>query len=217
MKVSNKKLKIGIDLDCVLNNLVEEWVKAYNKKHKQNLQLENIHTWNLIPHMPLELNIYDLLTEELFTNLKPIEGAIEVTKRLSLDDRVELYIITASDYHTVPIKVEWLSKHFPHLKKENTIICFNKSLIEVDVLIDDGLHNVLPFPNKAIVLDYPWNRSVTKEQEQEQEGFTRALDWYALEDILHELVLDAQGCGFPASNAFSDREILQMINKAYYQ
>lgn len=51
-------MKIGIDLDNVLNNLNQEWIKLYNNDYDDNLAIEDIKDWNLHKYVKCGKGIY---------------------------------------------------------------------------------------------------------------------------------------------------------------
>lgn len=149
---------IGIDLDDVLNNHIEKWIEKHNVINNDNASVEDIIGWGISDYVSSGEEIYSYITNELLKTLKPQVDSIEVTRELS--DRFELYVVTATSPKFVDVKAEWLSKFFPHIPIDNLIICNNKNLVSVDVLIDDAPHNIINFPNHVITYDQPWNRSL---------------------------------------------------------
>lgn len=101
-----------------------------------------------------ELKKYDTLNENgilkhnpdkypnIFSKLKPIEGAIEGVKKLMT--QYDVYILTSSpwDNNTAASeKIEWVKKYFGDLLKKRVIISHNKQLCIGDYLIDDTKRN----------------------------------------------------------------------------
>jgi 5'-nucleotidase len=171
-------IKIGIDLDSVLNNLNEKWLEAYNKVYNDKLTINDIHSWDMTMYVKPECGkkIYGFLNESLLETLTPLPDSIQVTKKLS--EKHDLYIVTATHYKNVEVKVEWIKKYFPHINPSKIIICEDKNLINVDLLIDDAPHNILNFPKRTIVLDYAWNRSLPS-------NYPRAKNWNEIEQIIN--------------------------------
>jgi 5'-nucleotidase len=185
------KIKIGIDLDCVLNNLNEKWIDAYNKNYNDTLTIEDIHSWDMTKYVKSECGneIYFFLNDKLLETLSPLPDAIDITKELL--QKHDLYIVTATHYTNVRVKVEWIKKFFPHIKQNKIIICDNKSLINVDLLIDDAPHNILDFPRKTIVMDYAWNRDLPNK-------YPRAKNWREIEQLIKSIEIvneDYDGMG----------------------
>ena len=78
-----------------------------------------------------------------FWNLTtPVEGSGEYLKRL-IDDGHEILIVTASNAQTFDSKRKRLIEMFPFLRSGQIICETNKQSIKGDILIDDGVHNLL--------------------------------------------------------------------------
>lgn len=155
-------MRIGIDVDDVLNNLVDKWVEKYNLLYRGNLQVEDITSWDICQFSSIGADFYRLLDAELWSSLRPLEGSVEITKKLQ-DAGHELILVTATHKKDVECKVNWLEEHFPHLDLNNLIITRRKDLVDVDVLVDDGGHNIEAFPGDVLVMDRPWNRYLGEE------------------------------------------------------
>lgn len=173
-------MKIGIDLDNVLNDLNNKWLHLYNSIHNDNLKLEDIKGWYIHKYTKIGTKFYDYLNDELFKILDPLPYAIEVTEKLS--EKHELYIVTATAPQHLRTKAKWLEKYYPHIPLKNLISTQRKDLVNVDLLIDDAPHNIINFPNKTIVIDYAWNRNLDKE-------YTRVKNWLEIKKIV-ELIVD---------------------------
>lgn len=173
-------IKIGIDLDCVLNNLNHKWIEAYNQAYNDNLSIEDIKSWDIIQYVKPEcgVKIYELVDDKLLKQLTPLPYAVEVTKELIKEH--DLYIITATEYSNVKAKAEWVNKFYPHIGVDKMVIIRHKHLIDVDLLIDDAPHNILSFPRKTIVMDYAWNRNLS-------EAYLRAHDWKEVKKLINNL------------------------------
>lgn len=65
-------MKIGIDLDNVLNNLNDVWTKSYNKTYSDKLRLDGMLCWNIHKYTKGRREcIYTVLNSELFALLTP--------------------------------------------------------------------------------------------------------------------------------------------------
>lgn len=169
-------MEIGIDLDNCLNNMNSVWVKEYCEKFNDNLTIDDVHCWDIHKYTKSKSkDIYSLLTNSFFDTLSPLPQSIEATQELSEDH--ELFVVTATTSNTLHTKVLWLEKYFPHIPKENIISTYRKDLVNVDLLIDDASHNIISFPNRKIVFDYPWNRDLLYE-------YPRAKNWLEILDII---------------------------------
>ena len=154
-------MKIGIDFDGVMNNMLETWVEWLNKEHGTEVKVEDVTEWELAKKFP------GLTKSELFKPLNTPEFWDEVTIKHEAPEVVEkliaegheIYVITSTHYKILPYKFKRsLFAHFPYLTKENLIVTYNKSLIKVDLLLDDGAHNLKDFEGIKVVFDTPYNR-----------------------------------------------------------
>lgn len=172
---------IAIDLDTVLNNLNDEWLKRYNADYDDNITNGDLLTWNIASFVKCGNKIYDYLKEPgFFRNLKPQPNAIEVTKWL--EDYFDLCIATAYVPEACVDKAEWVDKYFPHIGSKNIIFCNDKGKILTEYLIDDGGHNIEAFRGKGVVFDQPYNRYLTEYPRvhnwmETQAYFAEALKW----------------------------------------
>lgn len=154
-------MKIGIDLDDTINNLVEVWIERYNIDYNDNVRIEDIITWDIGDFTKAGKDFYKYLGDgETFKNLSIKDGAAEVIEKLCGNNKV--YIVTANASYNKGVcddKVNFIKKFMPFFPIKNIIFINNKSLLDLDILIDDGLHNFEGFKGKRILFDRPWNRN----------------------------------------------------------
>ena len=158
-------LRILVDLDDVLNDLLDRWVEFLNEKHGLNANAQELRVWNVQDIYPTltEKEVYQPLYEnELWRLLSPRPTSVEYLKRM-IDEKHDVLIVTASVYQTLPVKMDWLFAKFPFLSWENVIITRRKQLIKADVLIDDGIHNLENGEYFKILMDSPNNRDYDAE------------------------------------------------------
>ena len=105
---------------------------------------------------------------DFFENLPLRKNSEEFVKEM-LRRGHDLTFCTATYTGCMSTRGEEILKNFPGVAPNNIIITGRKDLVDVDVLIDDGLHNIEPSIAKVPVLvDAPWNRG--------KRGFIRAFD-----------------------------------------
>lgn len=153
-------LKIGIDLDDTINSLVEIWLSLYNSDYNDNVKIEDIKTWDIGDYTKAGKDFYKYLGDgEAFKNLTIKDGAANIIEKLC--EQHEVYIVTANASYNTGVcddKVNFIKKFMPFFPIKNIIFINNKSLLDLDVLIDDGLHNFEGFKGIKIVFNRPWNR-----------------------------------------------------------
>lgn len=127
--MKNTQLKrVYIDMDGVLVDFNEAKENAYQsnplykEKYKDN---------------PDEI-------KGIFKNPKPIDGAIDAVKKLTISGKYNLFIATAATWYNPEAAMHkrlWIEKYFGELFKKKIIITHRKDLLIGDYLIDDRLAN----------------------------------------------------------------------------
>jgi 5'-nucleotidase len=170
---------VCIDQDEVLAKFLDKWVELYNNEYNDNLTRDDFKSWYVHSYVKEECGhkIYDYLNmESFYLELEPVENSIEVVKKLM--DKYEIYIVTAAMKYpnSLRAKYMWLDKYFPFIKKENIVMCGDKSIIRGDILIDDGVHNLEVFKGEKILFTAPHNLDETR--------FKRANNWIEIRELL---------------------------------
>ena len=158
-------MKIGIDFDNILSNTTSAYLDLFNKLVSTNYTMEDIRDWDMRKVLPEK---YKYLIETLWNNkelwdsIKPLNESQVYVNLLSKEH--EVYIVTATGLQTVDNKFSWLWKNYPFLDKDKFIIANDKTMIDLDVLIDDYQNNLLGGKYKGILFTYPWNEDFNAEQ-----------------------------------------------------
>lgn len=177
---------ICVDCDNVLNNLAEKTLELYNLRSGKNIQLNDITTYNFYDCLPMEDadGIIALFKEkELWDSLKPLPGAqIALNKLIKAGH--EIYIATATDSCNFEWKVQWLAKYYSFIPTDNIIRIVNKSLLNVNMLIEDNLDNLKRGFCEPICLDYPWNQNSSIDYIFD---IHRIKSWYEIEDVINNI------------------------------
>jgi 5'-nucleotidase len=163
--------RIGIDMDGVIADLHLEWVNRYNRDYSDNLKPSDIINWNWHTLVKIECGskIYDYLDDpSIFENLPIIKNSQYVIRELS--KFYELFIITSPwNPESIPAKYRWLLKNFKFIDRKNYVFTGNKSISNVDYLIDDKAENFIDLDGQGILFDAPHN--------QNQVDFPRVKNW----------------------------------------
>lgn len=151
-------IKIGFDCDDILINLADAWLDEIYKLYGIRKTNDELNMWHISEVFKNEINegkitkenIYDILYDPNFwKTIKPISGIYEILYQIKsiYNENVQFYIITASNYQTIYTKLsECVLKYYGDIfDTDNIIICRDKSMIDVDVLIDDYFGNIKPF------------------------------------------------------------------------
>ena len=169
-------MTILVDADGVLENLTSELTALLNEKYGTNVQFEKMRDWGFskaFPELTYEQIFSAELEETLYDRIRPIGDAPEYLKKL-IDDGNAVYIVTSTPYEAISLKMKKvMGRFFPFLTWENFIIASRKQMIKGDVLIDDGIHNLLGGDYRKILFDAPYNR----DYDAEANGMIRVSSW----------------------------------------
>ena len=184
-----KPLTILFDADDVAENLLNCWFKIpsdplYLKPYFHQVAFEDIKDWDMTLAFPTltKQQIFGVLhDDELWKSLEPMPGSQRVLQKW-FDQGHQLYMVTASDYRTCKVKVERILEMFPFLDWEHIIFASNKQMIRGDILIDDGIHNLLNGEYFKILFNRPHNRGL----DVEKYGVQRADTWDDVDSMVQE-------------------------------
>ena len=137
----NKKIRIALDCDGVIVDLLPTWLDLYNEQTGENVQVSDIKEWDLFKQVkqPKIINKI-LLSKGFFQKPKPYLDVLEVLPKLLKDERFDIFIVTQvprSSPYAGWDKREWLRKYLPEFDLEKFISAHHKYLFRADVLLDD--------------------------------------------------------------------------------
>jgi len=140
-----KQLRIGVDLDSVVYEIIYPWVDKYNKVYKDSLKYDQFDDWDFnfskkkIKCTP-ENFFWFSQHADVQWEAPLIHGAVEALTQLQADGHL-ICFITSAKRGVIPIKVAKLTMDFPDLAAE---LHFTKEKwhIHTDVMIDDNPHLV---------------------------------------------------------------------------
>lgn len=173
--------RILIDLDevcCEWGKKILEWYNADKReecgqlgKEWTDVSLDDITNWdmktNLGPGSEVYLRSY-MRWPGFYQSLEPVPGSIDGVNDL-LHAGYDVVIATA-----IPKcaglayegKKEWLREHMPFFPLKSLVAISRKELLNGDILLDDGLHNLEPFlatDRHAVCMSRPWNAGWMEE------------------------------------------------------
>lgn len=182
-----KKLTVLVDMDDTIEMLGDAWCKYLNRKHGTNVTHEELDQWDVTMKFPTLTaeEVYAPLFEDKFWDwVRPMDGAAENIKKI-IEDGHTVYIVTTSDYKTIRAKMEKvLFRYFPFLTWSDVIITSNKQLVKGDVLIDDGLHNLIGGSYEKVLMTAPHNKKFEQEQKY---GIHRVNNWEEVYDFVCQI------------------------------
>lgn len=155
------KLKVGLDVDDILFSCNEYAVELTNMavNFDPPLTLEEIQQWEPSgKRIDLRLEYFK---DPVFFETQPVlPGAVAFVQALS--EIAEVFFLTAVEPEFMGIRAKKLQTYFPFIPKENIIMSSRKDLVEMDIILDDGAHNVTASKSSyPVLMRKPWNRHMT--------------------------------------------------------
>ena len=170
-----RKLRILVDMDQVLNNLLNRWVEYLNARYGEDANARDIKKWDLscvYPGLTKEEVDRPISEDAFWEGLGTMPHSVETLERM-IGDGHEVYVVTAASvYRTIPAKIDWLLANYPFLTWEDVVIVRKKQMVSGDVLIDDAVHNLEGGDYFKILVDSPNNTGYNAEEN----GMVRAAD-----------------------------------------
>ena len=173
-------MKIGLDIDGVIIDLVSVMLPYLSIECGYNVTHEDIRCYNIGEALGVETKIAGIM-EEVYKseNLKkapPIEGAIEGINRLS---KGSVYLITTRPEKTRTDTEWWLDKH--NIDYDELVFTTDRDKISivrrfnVDIFVEDCLDHAISLSSSGVntlLLDKSWNRD-----ELVSNKYTRVYNW----------------------------------------
>lgn len=156
-----KHLTICCDFDDTMTQLLPAWLNYLNTKHNLNVELEDITSWDI------EKSFNMLSSKEIYEPLNSPEFWFTVEEKPDASKYIKLikeqghnfYVCTSSYYKFLQFKFDnCLFRLFPFLSHHDIITTYHKNMINCDILIDDGVHNI-EGNHIGLLFDMPHNRS----------------------------------------------------------
>lgn len=181
-------IKLGIDIDSVIADILPPWINFYNTEYGDNLCIDQITEWSINKFTKPEcgLKIFEYLERpDFYEHVKPIEGAIEGIELLR-EYGFKIYYVSACVPNTMDQKVRWMQKYIKSFDWKQLCFSYDKSIIDVDALIDDGPHNLDASPGyiSTIRFDQPYNTRTAAN--------AHAKDWSNMVETVKEALITRQ-------------------------
>jgi len=153
-------LKLGLDIDSVVCEMIPTVLQKVNTKHRTALTKKDIIDWNMeTSQFKLYNEIIDTFDDmNIMLGLPPVLGAKPALRILAED--FELIFITTRPKEYAQQTKRWVWSMLAVDGSEIHHVERDKNGIDVDILVDDNLGNVFKFAGQgkpAIVFDQPWN------------------------------------------------------------
>lgn len=192
----NTRKRVGLDFDDVLIDFGSGLAIFHNKNYGTSYSKEHVTEWDYSILWGCDKEealrrMREFVHSPDHTLISPVVGAVDAIKRLQ--EKCDLFIITARDESTDMQTFELMNKHFPesfkkvHFLHKNDIkthehkgaVCEELS---IDIFVEDSLTNAQHTSDsgiKTLLFDAPWNQ--TKELPK---NVTRVFSW---DEIIKEI------------------------------
>lgn len=155
------RLSTALDVDDVLLECVPYAIRLANEKYNFNppLTIHEVDRWGRTgTRADVIFEFMD--NADFIASQPPIKGAQEFVKKLS--QMTEIFISTAIWPEYMSQRYQRILEVFPEIPRDHILIGSRKDKIDVDILFDDGLHNIInstaAYP---ILMRRPWNQEAT--------------------------------------------------------
>ena len=154
------KLSTALDVDDLLMECVPYAIRLANEKYKFDppLTIYEVDRWGTLGTRADV--IFEFFTEEFFRTQPVIKGAKEFVRKLS--QMTEVFVSTSVYPEFMSIRAQRIMEEFPEIPKDHIYMGSRKDKIDVDILFDDGMHNVANSnATYPILMRRPWNQHAT--------------------------------------------------------
>lgn len=155
------RIRVGLDVDDTLYDCNPYAVSIINARHPDDepITVEEIKHWGA--HGRRYEERIALYNDPEFVRTQPItEGAQEFVQKLS--EIADVFFVTAVPANCMSARAERLIKDFPEIPAENIIMGTRKDIISLDIMLDDGAHNIsssrAAYP---VLFRKPWNTDLS--------------------------------------------------------
>lgn len=155
------RLSTALDIDDVLMECVPYAIRLANEKYHFDppLTIYEVDRWGKLGTRADV--IFEIFQDPDFYRTQPvIKGARQFVKKLS--QLTEVFVSTSVYPQFMSIRAQRLMEEFPEIPADHIYMGSRKDKIDVDILFDDGMHNVTR-SNAAypILMRRPWNQDAT--------------------------------------------------------
>ncbi len=159
-------MKIALDVDGVLADIIFVWLDHYNKTNNKSLSKKDTIQWDFWKNLGYDkYRFYEDLSNcwSRWMDVPPMEQDIAIaTEKLQSVGIVD--IVTARDAASTKYVKEWLKHN--EIKYNDYVAVMrgrDKAALDYDVFIDDSPLNIVGIASQgkhALLYDQPWNQSI---------------------------------------------------------
>lgn len=157
-----QSLKIGIDVDDVVNNFFPHWVQMYNKKYDTELNYLQVDDYDLRKIFKDNSDweaFCSVLDDPEFYDTLEVDKLSQVVIEELQEAGAEIFFITGTYPKHVPLKYNWIKKYFPNILDKNILFvpAENKINVLVNIYIEDNPQNLDKYWVPVILLNKNYN------------------------------------------------------------
>ena len=155
------KLSTALDIDDLLMECIPYAIRLANEKYQFDppLTIYEVDRWGKLGTRADV--IFEFFQDPEFFRTQPvIKGAKEFVRKLAR--MTEVYVSTSVYPEFMSIRAQRIMEEFPEIPQDHIYLGAGKDRIDVDILFDDGMHNV--FRSNAtypILMRRPWNQDAS--------------------------------------------------------
>lgn len=155
------RLSTALDVDDLLLECVPYAISLANEKYKFDppLTIHEVNRWGRTgTRSDVIFEFMD--SPDFISSQPPIKGAQEFVQKLS--QMTEIFVSTAVWPEYMSQRYQRILELFPEIPRDHILMGSRKDKIDVDILFDDGMHNILK-SNAAypVLMRKPWNHEAT--------------------------------------------------------
>ena len=155
------RLRIGLDVDDILYECNAYALRLLKEKYGDDpaLDINNITGWGLQGNIADERIAYFSSPE--FVASQPLyPGAVKFVQQLC---RIaDVFFVTAVPPACMSARAERLAADFPEVPPGNILIGTRKDIVNLDILLDDGVHNISSSQaSYPVLMRRPWNNDLS--------------------------------------------------------
>lgn len=155
------RLSTALDVDDLLMECIPYAIRLANETYNFDppLTIYEVNRWGKLGTRADV--IFEYFNDPEFFRTQPvIQGAKEFVRKLS--EMTEVFVSTSVYPQFMSIRAQRIMEEFPEIPADHIYMGSRKDKIDVDILFDDGAHNIF-HSNAAypILMRRPWNREAT--------------------------------------------------------
>ena len=155
------RMSTALDVDDLLMECIPYAIRLANEKYKFDppITIYEVDRWGTLGSRADV--IFEFFEDPEFYRTQPvIKGAKEFVQKLT--KMTDVFISTSIPPKFMGVRAQRIMEEFPEIPPEHIYMGSRKDKLKVDILFDDGMHNV--FKSNAaypILMRRPWNQSAT--------------------------------------------------------